>query len=202
VGSGSPSSRRWLTGSLVLGGGMVLLLYLHTAVRVLPLSPLDDPIRRGHGWNELAGQVDRVRGAAGPRTTWIAANRFQDASQLAFALDGHPFVFSLNIQSRANQYDLWPGFAQQARPGDDLLLVLDDSVESSIARDLAPYFSQMSEGARVVAGGTRPTLVPKRIWHFTCWQGGWPAFTRPGGQIFATPRAITDTASRALTVRC
>lgn len=202
VGTESQSSRRWLTGSLLLGGGMVLLLYLHTVVRVLPLSSLDDPIRRGHGWDEVAAQVNRVRGAAGPRTTWIAGNRFQDASQLAFHLGGHPFVFSLNIQSRANQYDLWPGFAQQARPGDDLILVLDDSVEASIARDLAPYFSQLSEGERVVAGGSQPTLAPKRIWRFACWQGGWPAFTRPGGQIFATPKAIADTANRTVQVRC
>lgn len=202
VATESRSARRWLTGSLVLGGGMVLLLYLHTAVRVLPLSSLDDPIRRGHGWDEVAGRVDAVRRAAGPRTTWIAGNRFQDASQLAFHLNGHPFVFSLNIQSRANQYDLWPGFAQHARPGDDLILVLDDSVEASIARDLAPYFSRIAAGERVVAGGARPTLVPKRIWIFTCWQGGWPAFTRPGGQIFATPTAVADTASRVVQIQC
>jgi hypothetical protein len=143
-----------------------------------------------------------LRRTGGRHTTWIAGNRFQDASQLAFHLGGHPFVYSLNIRSRANQYDLWPGFAQQARPGDDLLLVLDDSVEASIARDLAPYFSRLVEGPRIVAAGPRPALVPKRAWRLTCWQGSWPAFTRPDGQIFATPRAIADTASRAARIQC
>jgi dolichol-phosphate mannosyltransferase len=173
AGPASRVSRRWLNASLALGGGIVVLLYLHTAVRILPLSPLDDPIRRGHGWQEVAGRVDAVRRDVGPPATWIAANRFQDASQLAFHLDGHPFVFSLNIQGRANQYDLWPGFAQQAKPGDRLILVLDDATEAPIARDLTVYFDRISVGARVVAGGAQPTLVPKRIWVLEGWHGGW-----------------------------
>ena len=194
--------RRWLTAALGLGGGMVLLLYLHTAVPVLPLSPLDDPIRRGHGWVEVARRVDAARNAAGRHKEWIAGNRFQDASQLAFHLAGHPFVLSLNIRSRANQYDLWPRFDQQARPGDDLILVLDDSTEASIAHELAPFFSRMTMGERVVAGGDRPTLVPKRIWMLECWQGRWPAFSRPGDQVFVAPTAIADTASRPARIQC
>lgn len=195
-------ARRWLTAALGLGGGMVLLLYLHTAVPVLPLSPLADPIRRGHGWVEVARRVDAARNAAGQRKEWIAGNRFQDASQLAFYLAGHPVVFSLNIRSRANQYDLWPGFAQQAQPGDDLILVLDDSTESSIAHDLEPYFLRLTAGERVIAGGDRPVLVPKRIWLLECWQGRWPAFARSGDQVFAAPAAIVDTASPPVRIQC
>ncbi len=198
----SRSSRQWLMASLALGGCMVLLLYLHTAVRVLPFSGLDDPIRRGHGWDEVARRVDVARSAAGTRPTWIAGNRFQDASQLAYHLKGHPFVFSLNIQSRANQYDLWPGFARRAKVGDDLILVLDDSAEASIARDLLPFFSRVIAGERIVAGGTRPVLVPKRIWTLECWQGGWPVFTRPGGQIFAGPTTVADTATQTHQHQC
>ena len=175
AGTESRMSRRWLNAALALGGGVVLLLYVHTAVRILPFPPGDDPIRRGHGWQELAEHVDAARHGAGTGTTWIAGNRFQDASQLAFYLDGHPFVFSLNMRSRANQYDLWPGFPQQASPGDRLLLVVDDSVEASIAHDLAPYFGRISEGERIVAGGVRPTLAPKRIWVLEGWQGAWPS---------------------------
>lgn len=180
VGTEGRVSRRWLTASLALGGSLVLLFYLHTAVRILPLSPFGDPIRRGHGWQEVAGRVDAARSAVSTRAMWIAANRFQDASQLAFHLKGHPFVFSLNIQSRANQYDFWPGFAQQAKPGDGLILVLDDSVEATIARDLTPYFDRISPGERVVAGGAQPTLVPKRIWILEHWQGGWPKKSSAG----------------------
>jgi undecaprenyl-diphosphatase len=202
VRSTSVVSRRLLTGGVVLGGAMVLLLYAHTAVPILPFTPLNDPIRRGHGWQEVAERVDAARAAASPHATWIAGNRFQDASQLAFYLQGHPFVFSLNMHSRANQYDFWPSFAQQARPGDGLLLVLDDSVESSIAKDLAPYFGSVTAGERVVAGGARPVLVPKRIWLLKCWQGGWPALDRPGGQIFADPTALADTSSRPRPTNC
>jgi hypothetical protein len=146
--------------------------------------------------------VDAARKVATPRTMWIAGNRFQDASQLAFHLDGHPFVFSLNMHSRANQYDLWPGFPQRASPGDDLILVLDDSVEAPIARELSPYFRRVTPGERVVAGGSKPTLVPKRIWLLECWQGGWPALNRPGGQIFADPTAVADTTARPHQADC
>lgn len=185
-------ARRWLAGALALGGAMVLLLYLHIATPVLPFTALDDPIRRGHGWSELAARVDTARKSMPGRTTWVAANRFQDASELAFYLAGHPFVFSLNIRSRANQYDLWPGFAERARPGDDMLLVLDDSAEDVVARQVAPFFARMVEGERVIPGGDHPALVPKRIWRLECWQGGWPRFSRPGGEIFSDPAATTD----------
>ncbi len=198
----SQRSRRWLTVALTLGGAMVLLLYLHTAVPVLPFPPMSDPIRRGHGWAEVAERVDVTRASVGRRATWIAGNRFQDASQLAFHLTGHPFVFSLNIRSRANQYDLWPGFSQQARPGDGLILVLDDSTEASIAHGLAPYFSRISAGERIVVGGDRPSLVPKRIWILECWQGRWPTFSRRGGQIFAAATATEDTTPLSARIQC
>lgn len=202
VRSESRVSRRWLTAGLGLGGAMVLLIYLQTLTPVLPIAALDDPIRRGHGWDEIAARVDAAQAQTGASHTWIAGNRFQDASQLAFHLPGHPFVFSLNIRSRANQYDFWPTFAQQAQPGDGLLLVLDDSVEAPIASLLTPYFGRVTPGQRVVAGGSDPTLVPKRIWLLECWQGGWPHFTRPGGQIFADPTATVDTTTRPHPTDC
>lgn len=167
--------RRWLNVSLALGGAIVLLIYLHTAFRTLPIAPLTDPIRRGHGWAEVAARVDSARSAVGARATRVAANRFQDASQLAFHLAGNPFVYSLNIESRANQYEFWPGFADQAKPGDGLIVVLDDSVESRVAERLAPYFTVASAGERIVAGGAQAVLVPKRVWIFEGWRGGWPA---------------------------
>ena len=200
--SESGVSRRWLRAALTLGGGMVLVLYLHAAVRVLPISSLDDPIRRGHGWREVAARVDAARSPAANRAQWIAGNRFQDASQLAFYLKGHPFVFSLNIRSRANQYDLWPGFPQLAKPGDDLILVLDDSVEAPIAGAFTPYFSRLTEGERIVTGGSQPALVPKRIWLLECWQGRWPGLARLDGRIFGAPAILADTADRAPHIQC
>jgi hypothetical protein len=175
VGAKDWVSRRVFNVALAVGAAMVLVLYIHTAVPVLPLSPLHDPIRRGHGWSDVALRVDAARTAVGTRATWIAGNRFQDASQLAFYLPGHPFVFSLNIQSRANQYDLWPGFANDAKVGDGLIVLLDDVVEDTVAHTLAPYFDRVSPGEQVVGGGARPALVPKRIWVFEGWRGGWPA---------------------------
>ncbi len=174
VGAKDWVSRQLFNVSLALGAAMVLVLYIHTVTPVLPLSPLHDPIRRGHGWSDVALRVDAARTVAGTRATWVAGNRFQDASQLAFYLPGHPFVFSLNIQSRANQYDLWPGFANDAKVGDGLIVLLDDVVEDTVAHTLTPYFERASPGEQVVGGGARPALAPKRIWLFEGWRGGWP----------------------------
>jgi hypothetical protein len=194
--------KRWLAGGLLLGGALVLLLHLHTVVPVLPIDPLDDPIRRGHGWDEVAAEVDLARIRLDAGVVWVAGNRFQDASQLAFHLERHPFVFSLNIHSRANQYDFWPSFAKQALPGDGLVLVLDDSAETSVARELMPYFGRVTAGARVVPGGNRPTLVPKRIWLLDCWLGKWPTLNRPGGKLFADPTTAVDSSAGQLPFRC
>jgi 4-amino-4-deoxy-L-arabinose transferase-like glycosyltransferase len=56
------------------------------------------------GYRELAQQVDAIR-AGRP----VFTNRYQDAAELTFYMDGHPEVWSLNRESRANAYDYWPG---------------------------------------------------------------------------------------------
>lgn len=169
------TASRWFNTATAVGAGFVLVLYMHTVTPVLPIAALRDPIRRGHGWKELAAGVDSTRRVFGARATRVAGNRFQEASQLAFHLADHPFVYSLNIESRPNQYDFWPGFAQQAKTGDGLILVVDDVVGVNVVERLRPSFDQVTAGARVIAGGDDPVLVPKRLWIFEGWRGTWPA---------------------------
>ncbi len=134
---------RWERSGVLLAAGLSGVMCVHIVRPFLPIDPAVDPVARVHGWDELADGVAHIpaRWVAAPRYqmldphsgeimrvpgTWVAANRYQDAAELAFHLPGHPTVFSLNIGSRPNQYDLWPRLGDRAAPGDTVLVVLDD----------------------------------------------------------------------------
>ncbi|HET7551557.1 MAG TPA: glycosyltransferase family 39 protein [Gemmatimonadaceae bacterium] len=121
--------RRWLGAACALGAAMVAVIYLQSMSPFLPVDSAHDPTARGAGWDAVAARMyaaaplDDHDESAGTRV-WFAGNRYQDASEIAFHLPGRPNVFSLNIASRPNEYDLWPSFAERARPGDDLVVAL------------------------------------------------------------------------------
>ena len=53
-----------------------------------PVFPLDagrDPTARAYGWSDLASAVRAASDGAGSRP-WVAANRYQDAAELAFGI--------------------------------------------------------------------------------------------------------------------
>jgi len=167
--------RRTRTMRIAIGLAAVLTLvaYVNAFVPILPVPARRDPAARAAGWDELARVVSA---AVGPESrAHVAADRYQDASELAFHLPGHPRAFALNLGGRPNQYDLWPDFAATARVGDDMLLVLDDvsGTPGQIA-SLAPHFSEVAHGdsARLERHGD---LVKQfRLWRLRGWRGTWP----------------------------
>lgn len=169
LASASKRSGAWLKAGCALGVALVLLIYLHTVVRILPLDPVDDPIRRGRGWDYVAERVVAAR--RGSRAL-VAANRYQDAALLAWHLPGRPFVPALSVGVRASQYSFWPGFADQARVGDTLVLLADEGDKS--AQRLAPYFASVERGELVAPSATRPEVPRKEIWVLEGWRGAWP----------------------------
>jgi 4-amino-4-deoxy-L-arabinose transferase-like glycosyltransferase len=139
--------RRWFMPSCLIG------LVTIAATLVIALIPVEvipaprNPVSRAFGWDVLAARTAerakslRATALEGQHNVWIAANRYQDASELGYHLDGHPTVFSLNIASRPNEFDQWPGFAQRARPADDLVLILDDGpAGQAILARVATFF--------------------------------------------------------------
>lgn len=124
----SRASRAWLVAGSALAALVSLVVVLDVTMHVLPLPPRRDPITKAQGWDDLGGGVVRAQRAvpSGCSATWIAADRYQDASELAFHMPAHPRVFSLNLGGRPNQYDLWPHLSQLARPSDCVLLVVGD----------------------------------------------------------------------------
>jgi 4-amino-4-deoxy-L-arabinose transferase-like glycosyltransferase len=168
--------RRWLRAGITLGGGIVALGYLQMVTPVLPFQ--EEMIRRGHGWDDVAHRVSILRGSIAPaqgRRMWLAGNTYQDASKLAFHLSEHPGVFALNLQSRQNQYSIWPGFPDLAHRGDDLVFILSNRRDSpGPISDLRPYFARLRVVDSTEPTAENPEVPRRRIWLLEDWRGGWP----------------------------
>jgi hypothetical protein len=186
--------RRWLRRGVLLATVLVGVLYLHALVPILPIPARRDPLARNEGWEQLAKRVEEARDAiAVPADTGttryrhrdggriaVGAERYQDVSELAFHLEGDsehddPRVVCTCLRGRRNQYDLWPGFAQLAKPGDALILVLDEreGVHETVAA-LAPYFTSASRGALAPLMRGADTVTVRRLWILEGYRSGWP----------------------------
>ncbi|MDQ6635383.1 MAG: glycosyltransferase family 39 protein [Gemmatimonadota bacterium] len=176
--------RRWVNRGIALAAVMVAVIYVHALAPILPLLPARrDPLARSAGWDRVGTQVSNLQSAltAGSSSrAWVAADRYQEVSELAFHSAGRPTVFCLCLSGRHNQYDLWPGFAQTARPGDALIALVDerpDSVTHETVARLAPYFSSVQRDALAPLLRGRDTVTVRRLWVLQGWRGGWPART-------------------------
>lgn len=177
-----PSSRGagWVRAGIALGVVMCLAIYAQGLAPILPLAPPRDPVARAFGWTDLARAVDSTEKASarslGGATVWIGADRYQEAAELALLSPGQPTSFATNLSGRANQYDLWPRFPDVARPGDALILVVDESEAPHAAvTKLAPYFESAQRGALVVLRRGTGEIGRRRVWTLFGWRGDWPA---------------------------
>ena len=176
---GGARLERWLRAGLWLAAALSVVIYLHAAFEILPLPPRKDPLARSAGWGDLATALDdaaRRAGSTDRATSWLAADRYQDASELAFHLPNHPTVFSLNLSGRGNQFDLWPGFAETARAGDDLVVAVDETAETNpIILRLAPHFETFARDSLVDLRSRHGVVTQRRVWIMRRWLGGWPS---------------------------
>ena len=179
-----PVWRAWMVGGCVIGGLMLLAIYVHALYPILPFPPHQDPIGRVYGWDALAASVDtaqsEIQQSAGV-TSWVAGDRYQDASELAFHLPEHPTVFSLNLDSRNNQYALWPDFPHAARTGDNLVVALRPGASgtpSPVVGMLTPHFDHVRRGSLVELARGDDVHTRRRIWILEGWRGTWPTGAR------------------------
>lgn len=178
-----PSARgaRWLRAGFAVGLALVLATYVYVGVISSGLVPGRGPLARIYAWGPVGERVAAERATLGAAraehagATWLAGNRYQEASELAFALPDHPPVLALNVASRANQYDLWPRFPERARPGDDLLLVLEDRASARRVIDvLTPSFASIERRESGAAG--------YQLWVLRAWRGTWPEHAAERGR--------------------
>ena len=176
---GADRWRRWLNAGVILAGVLSLVAYVNAFTPILPVPARRDPAARASGWDDLGRAVNRLyepRLSISSRRTWVAADRYQDASELAFHVPSHPGTFSLNLTGRTNQYALWPGFADMAQPGDAMILVLDDTQDMHpTAEQLAPHFETIERGDGVPLARDDDVVKTLRIWILERWRGTWPA---------------------------
>lgn len=186
---------QWLKAGWRLAGVLVLVIYIHALAPVLPIPPRRDPIAKAFGWQALADEIRATRAAVardGVRA-FVGADRYQDASEISFHLaraaapssatrhDLGTSAFSVNLSGRRNHYDLWPRFPDVARPGDQLILALDDGDDvHGTAKQLAPHFAQMVRAQRVELARGRGVHGARRIYVLHGWRGSWPGSWRVG----------------------
>ena len=170
---------RWLRAGIALAVVLSLLVYVQGVSPVLPVAPARDPVARAFGWDALARATDSAAITLSDSTrarTWLGADRYQEASEIAFHAPAHPLTFAVNVASRPNQYDLWSGFATTAARGENLVLALDDRAEPDpvIAR-LAPFFASVKRGEVVPLRRGLGVVGTRRLWELVGFRGGWPA---------------------------
>ncbi|HEV8411137.1 MAG TPA: glycosyltransferase family 39 protein [Gemmatimonadaceae bacterium] len=181
---GSDRSELWLKRGLQLGGVLSAIVCIHAVYPIIPLRADRDQVAKAYGWELLGNVIDRhldaVRGrqSAG-NELFVAGERYQDASELAFHLKAHQRVYSLNLVGRANQYDLWTTFNENANVGAGMILVLDD--EKGEPRDIRKlsccFHVESGESVALMRGDAFVTR--KRLWYLSQWNGEWPPRNQP-----------------------
>lgn len=178
--AGSRTWGRWSRVAVTLGGFITGATYVNSVVPLLPVPARADPVARSAGWDELARIVDLelARRSSAERRLWVATDRYQEASELAFHMRGNPTTFALNLRSRPNSYDYWPGYSATARPGDGLVLVLDQLDDPYVAHPtvdlLRDHFSRVSRGESFVVSRNGEVLRRFQVWFLDGWRGTWP----------------------------
>ncbi len=165
----------WLRRGAALAGLLVVVLYVHALVPILPLPARRDPLARNAGWDGIATRVRDARALVAGRS-WAGAARYQDVSELAWHLRGDPALCTC-LRGRRNQYELWPSFPQLASAGDALVLALDERPAGTIDEDvaaLAPYFTRVTRGALAPQLRDADTVSVRRIWTLEGYRSGWP----------------------------
>ena len=120
---------RFLVASIMLPALILPLAFSPDALDwagVRVPTALDLVSKRLRGWPELGQAVGEVMATAGDRP-FLASDRYQVASQLAFYVPGHPTVYNANFGRRMNQYDLWGGW--EALVGRNGLFVMYGAVD-------------------------------------------------------------------------
>jgi len=142
---------RWFAWGWKLAGVLLAFVYVWSVFPIVPIAARKDPMARGAGFRELGARVTQARDSlqTGRGTIYVAAQKYQDASELAYWMAGHPEVLSFNNGYRHNQYDYWPSLGALAMPSSSLILVGPADADSLITTNpglaaLVPFYKTVT----------------------------------------------------------
>ncbi|GMQ28872.1 glycosyltransferase family 39 protein [Algoriphagus confluentis] len=68
--------------------------------------------KRMVGYEDLGKRIDFLQDSLSLTSPVLFSESYHVASELAFYVEGHPQTYTVNMGSRKNQWDLWPGMDQ------------------------------------------------------------------------------------------
>ncbi|MBW2149266.1 MAG: glycosyltransferase family 39 protein [Deltaproteobacteria bacterium] len=162
--------RRWIIAAaalcLMLSITGYSLFYLRAVG--IPIPPSRDPANRAYGWAELGEQVGKIyHEMGGHERVFLLSDRYQEASELAFYVPGHPRVFNVNLGRRLNQYDLWQPVSTQQ--GKDALVLRRGN--RSLKSKLKDLFRTCRPKATISIKRYGQTLKQFRLFHCEDYSG-------------------------------
>ena len=122
---------------------------------------LDFVPKHVRGWPELGEAVAALAQQAG-QPLFVASDRYQIASELAFYVPGQPRTYNVNLGRRMNQYDVWGG--QETLRGRDGLVV-------TYRRETPPFELQQAFERIEVADQVTITDHGRPVQQFTIFRG-------------------------------
>ncbi len=131
--------RGWLLGLHIAWGVAISSVLAFTYV-VVPVQALMGQMpgmesERSYGWDSLTAKILEAKAEHGAE--FLATNRFETASQLAFALDDIDVV---SFATRHESYDDW--FDPQMRRGQDAIVLVETRTDMETFR---AYFSRVTD---------------------------------------------------------
>lgn len=148
--------RRWLAGgavaALLLPAASLPIIHerdvfesLHDMTESIGLElPKEmDPAYQMLGYDKLGADVSRkLAKMPQPERTFIFTKRYQEASELAFYVEGNPRTYNINFGGRRmNQYLLWPGIDEGMKGWDAIYVISGKG--SELKPEVADQFQYM-----------------------------------------------------------
>jgi 4-amino-4-deoxy-L-arabinose transferase-like glycosyltransferase len=117
-GTWRDKAKKWiLVSALIVGAIISLLAYNMDTLRAIAVGlganiPAEKfPTSRLKGWRELGEEVTKLLNDVGRENTFIISYKRQFVSELAFYVQSHPTVYTLNLSGHVkSQYGLRKGF--------------------------------------------------------------------------------------------
>ena len=101
--------RSILTAGWMIPAVIVLCIHiLPFAIAKIPWPKGYSPVSKIVGFQQVAEEVTQL-GETMDRPHFVFSDYYMITAEMAFYVDGQPETYCINLGSRMNQYDLWPG---------------------------------------------------------------------------------------------